>query len=221
MVEQIDSRYPARTNYQDTAEAERYDARRLRSPLDRMFHNTELKAIRRAVGSMPAEWSVLELPSGTGRTLVPLAQHFRQVHGVDISDQMLAVAGRRFADAKNVQLSRANGEALPFKDNEFQAAFSIRLFGHTPPEVRRNILKEMARVTSEKLAIMFYVLDPLINLRKKVQYVIRPPKGPWYPIESMAATEQLIDSLGFTIASVHSLLPGVMQSRMVIAQKKK
>ncbi|MBS0196601.1 MAG: class I SAM-dependent methyltransferase [Planctomycetes bacterium] len=216
---QVDSKYPARTNYQDPNVAEVYDAQRLKNVRDRVFHNMEIKSIARAARSMPAEWRVIELPSGTGRTLVPLAERFAFVQGVDISEQMLSVARRRFANAKNVQLNQANGEALPFKDNEFNAAFSCRLFGHTPPEVRMSILKELARVSSDRLAIMLYVNDPLIKMRKAVQYKLRPPRGPWYPIDSMREVEEIMSKLGFKIVSVDSLLPGFMQSRMVVAKK--
>lgn len=43
--------------------------------------------------------SVLELGCGTGRVLVPLAEACAYIHGVDLSEAMVAVCRRKVADA--------------------------------------------------------------------------------------------------------------------------
>jgi len=218
-VSEEEQKYPARHAYRNADVAEEYDSKRLRTKRDRLFHNMEIKAVIAAANEMPADSRVLELPAGTGRTLMPLSKHFREVVGVDISEEMLAMAKQKFADTDNVTLMHADGTALPFKDGEFDCAFSVRLFGHTPPEIRLAILKELARVTSDRVALMMYVRDPLITLRKKLQVIVHPPRGPWYPIASMKELHKLFESVGWKILSVKSLMPCILESRMVIARK--
>lgn len=83
----------------------------------------------------------LDVACGTGDMAVELLKRGRSVTGIDLSEEMLAIARRKTASA-NFQL--ANAEALPFDDNMFDAvtsAFGIRNFVHLD-----NGLAEMARV---------------------------------------------------------------------------
>ena len=62
---------------------------------------------------------VLELGSGTGRVLVPLARSGTSIIGVDISERMLARARRRVRRARltsNAHLVRGDIRRLPFPD---------------------------------------------------------------------------------------------------------
>ena len=216
---QEENPYPARHVYKDAAAAEVYDVRRERGWRSRRLKKLELDAVRKVAIGLPKEYKAMELPCGTGRTLVPLAEHFDAVVGVDVADEMLDVARRRYAESPNVTFLQADGTALPFEDDQFDCSFSVRLFGHTPPDIRIAILKEMARATRGVVAVMLYVRDPLITIRKKLQWTIRPPKGPWYPIRNMSGVRELMSSVGLKIVKINSLMPAVMESRFVVAKK--
>ncbi len=207
--------FPARTRYQNQEEAELYDARRT----GKYLHRIELAAFARAVASMPREYRVLDVPCGTGRLWAPLLERFASVTGCDISQDMLNVCERHHSASGKVTLKQGDAVALPFADNEFDCVFSVRFWGYPPPEVRIKALKEMARVSKDRVALMFYVRDPAITARKKVQFLLRPPKGPWYPVDSKRELYRLFAEAGLEIESYTSLMPFLMESRMVIAKK--
>jgi ubiquinone/menaquinone biosynthesis C-methylase UbiE len=93
---------------------------------------------------------VLEIGYGTGHGLVSLANAVGktgEVHGVDISSGMTAVARARIGSAglRNVTLSVGDAGVLCFRSNVFDAAFmsfTLELFESAVPEV----LAEVRRV---------------------------------------------------------------------------
>lgn len=103
---------------------------------------------KRAAQCIVSPAKVLDIACGTGDMAIELAKRGCTVTGVDISEEMLAIAKRKAASA-NFQLSTVNfqlgnAEALPFDDGEFDAvtcAFGIRNFVHL-----EKGLEEMARV---------------------------------------------------------------------------
>lgn len=93
------------------------------------------KAVRGLQGN------VLDVACGTGDMVVSLAERGCMVTGVDISEEMLAIAKRK---AKSGKLIVADAEHLPFEDEAFDAvtcAFGVRNFVHLEQE-----LSEMLRV---------------------------------------------------------------------------
>lgn len=85
--------------------------------------------------------SVLDVACGTGDMMVELTKYGYTVTGVDLSEQMLAVARRKAASAR---FQLADAEALPFADASFDAvtcAFGVRNFVHL-----EQGLGEMVRV---------------------------------------------------------------------------
>jgi ubiquinone/menaquinone biosynthesis C-methylase UbiE len=93
---------------------------------------------------------VLEIGCGTGHGLVSLAHavgHTSQVHGVDISWGMMAVARTRIRSAgvRNVALTIGDARVLCFRSSVFDAvfmSFTLELFEGAIP----NVLAEVRRV---------------------------------------------------------------------------
>ena len=112
--------------------------------MDRLWRRRAAKeaiktARRKTVSATNA--STLDVACGTGDMAIELLKRGSSVTGIDLSEEMLAIARRKTASA-NFQL--ANAEALPFDDNMFDAvtsAFGIRNFVHLDKG-----LAEMARV---------------------------------------------------------------------------
>ncbi len=218
-IHKVRDQYPAQNRYKDPSVAEHYDERRLRTWRGRLLHKLEIGAYTEAVEQLPRSYKVLDLPCGSGRLLQPLIVHCESVDAVDISAQMLEVARKRYEHVDHVRFTKADGRSLPFEDNEFGCVFSCRLFGHTPPEVRATILREIARVTHDRVALVMYVRSRLITIRKRLQWIVRPPRHPWYPIGSLQELDKLFSTVGLEILNARSLMRGVMESRLVVAQK--
>src|ERR1700684_2352614 len=45
--------------------------------------------------------SALEVGCGPGRLLRPMSRHFAEIHGVDVSDEMVALARQKLSDIPN------------------------------------------------------------------------------------------------------------------------
>ena len=88
------------------------------------------------LAAAPGE-SVLEVGFGTGHSLVTLAAAVGpegKVYGIDISDEMVALAEERLTHAglnERCELQRADAEHLPYGDNSLDAiffSFTLELF---------------------------------------------------------------------------------------------
>lgn len=91
--------------------------------------------------------SALEIGCGIGRLTEFLAGSFRQVTGVDISEEMIKKAKIRLEAINNVNFVSADGTKFPFESNSFDFAFSFIVFQHMPSvEVIGQNLKEITRV---------------------------------------------------------------------------
>ena len=109
-----------------------YDFNTIAENYDRMNHMMTCGLDRhwrkRAVRGLQGK--VLDVACGTGDMCVLLAERGVTVTGVDISEEMLAIAKRK---VENVEWGVADAERLPFEDNTFDAvtcAFGVRNFVH-------------------------------------------------------------------------------------------
>ena len=213
------SEFPARTHYQNPAVAQRYDEEHVGSWRLRLIRKRELRALERVTKDMPRKSRVLDLPCGTGQLLRPLIDRFAHVCGLDVSPDMLEVARDRWAGAHNVRFVSGDATCLPFGDGEFDCVFSVRFFGHTPPDVRLAALSEIARVSKGRVALMMYARGPLVSLSKRIQRLIHPSSIPWYPIRSRRELRDIFREAGLVIGSARRLLPVLSETVMVIANK--
>jgi ubiquinone/menaquinone biosynthesis C-methylase UbiE len=90
---------------------------------------------------------VLEIGCGTGRVMQHLSGFYREVHGIDISSEMVKQGERRLGQLPNVHFHHGNGYDLePFADGSFDLVYSSFVFQHTPKTTAYNYLVETARV---------------------------------------------------------------------------
>jgi ubiquinone/menaquinone biosynthesis C-methylase UbiE len=91
--------------------------------------------------------ALLDVACGTGRFLRFVAQAFPRlaITGSDLSEAYLAEARDHLEPYKGA-FEPGRAEALPFADASFDIVTSIYLFHEVPPEVRRAIACEFARV---------------------------------------------------------------------------
>jgi len=98
--------------------------------------------------------NVLDVACGTGDMVVELMKHGCEVTGIDLSEEMLAIARQKVPSAA---VRVANAEALPFADGEFDAvtcAFGVRNFVHLEAGLREmlRVLKPGGKLVILELA---------------------------------------------------------------------
>jgi ubiquinone/menaquinone biosynthesis C-methylase UbiE len=95
---------------------------------------------------VPANARVLDVGCGSGWATRLLADYARdgQVTGIDISDEMVRLAGESSQSHPNVDFQTASAERLPFADQEFTHAFSMESIYYYADILKA--LKEIQRV---------------------------------------------------------------------------
>lgn len=134
--------------YRDREVAAHYDRERFAGPVRRRRNRRKWRTIRRALDAIGGPVRILaDLPCGTGRFTADLAETGVEVVGCDVSVEMMREATRVAAGVERVRgFVQADAEALPFRDDGFDAVVSIRFMFHVDPDTRVKILRELARV---------------------------------------------------------------------------
>lgn len=111
--------------------------RNLETELKRFPPNTPFAA-RRA----------LEIGCGPGRLLLPMSRHFGEIHGVDVSDEMIAQAREKLRDVPHAHVHHSSGSDLSlFPSEHFDFVYSYAVFQHIPSaEVVFSYFREVVRV---------------------------------------------------------------------------
>ena len=90
---------------------------------------------------------ILEVGCGSGlfvRSLAGAVGKTGLVHGVDLSDQQITVAGKNCAELDQVKLDTGDVLNLPFGDKEFHAVVSIQTLEYVPDV--ESAIRELLRV---------------------------------------------------------------------------
>jgi len=113
------------------------------------FEVAGLGYARQVASLLPVKPSlkVLEVGCGAGRIMKYLSWISDQIHGVDISEQMVSLAKGFLSPFDNAHVHKVSDESLSlFKDNTFDFAYSIGCFIHCEPDMTGNYIKSMHRV---------------------------------------------------------------------------
>jgi ubiquinone/menaquinone biosynthesis C-methylase UbiE len=108
-----------------------------------------LSAVAAAVhGRDQRQLKLLDVACGTGRFLrqVRLAFPRLELTGLDLSHAYLDEARSQFSDLKSGSWLAGNAEAIPLPDASLDIVTCIFLFHELPPDIRRRVAGEMARV---------------------------------------------------------------------------
>jgi cyclopropane fatty-acyl-phospholipid synthase-like methyltransferase len=94
-------------------------------------------------GKAPGEMRVLEIGCGAGRVTKALARMFGEVHGVDVSGEMIRICREALRDQPNAFVYQNNGKDLSvIPELPFDFAFSSIVFQHIPS---REIIESYVR----------------------------------------------------------------------------
>ena len=105
--------------------------------------------LRRVPLAQRGDWRALEIGCGPGRLMRPMSRHFVEIHGVDVSDEMITLAREKLRDIPNAHPQvTADGASLgQFADESFEFVYSFAVFQHIPSrEVVFEYLRETHRV---------------------------------------------------------------------------
>jgi len=93
-------------------------------------------------------WRALEIGCGPGRLMKPLSRDFGEIHGVDVSDEMVARARERLAGIPWAHVHTTDGAHLAqFADESFDFVYSYAVFQHIPDRgVVTEYMREIRRV---------------------------------------------------------------------------
>jgi len=97
---------------------------------------------------LAARDAALEIGCGPGRLLRPMSRQFAEIHGVDVSDEMIRLATERLRDVPHAHAHHNSGSDLRmFPDDRFDFVYSYAVFQHIPSrEVVFQYLREARRV---------------------------------------------------------------------------
>lgn len=106
----------------------------------------ELK--RLPAGIPTAARRALEIGCGPGRLMRPMSRYFGEIHGVDVSDEMIGQAKTKLRDIPWAHAHHASGSDLAqFPADHFDFVYSYAVFQHIPSaEVVFSYLSETVRV---------------------------------------------------------------------------
>jgi len=134
-----------------------------------------------------------------GRLSQALAEHFREVHGVDIAPSMLDLARdlNRHGDRCRYHLNQAKDLTL-FGDGEFDFAYSNITLQHMPSRLAAIYIRELCRVLSPEGVLIFQLPGHLkpgrfgmwpVRLRRAAS-LIASRTVPGRPVMEMFGTPQ-------------------------------
>lgn len=107
------------------------------------------RELRRLPPARPGEpRRALEIGCGPGRLMRPMSVHFAEIHGVDVSDEMVRLGCERLRDLPHAHLHFGDGSSLGmFPDAHFDFVYSYAVFQHIPSrDVVFSYLTEARRV---------------------------------------------------------------------------
>ncbi|MDX2275961.1 MAG: class I SAM-dependent methyltransferase [Hyphomonadaceae bacterium] len=91
---------------------------------------------------------LIDMACGNGRFLRQIMSAFPRLPatGLDLSPAYCAEARERLSDWRQVEIVTGAVEQAPFEDASFDAATCVYLFHELPPRVRREAVREIARL---------------------------------------------------------------------------
>jgi ubiquinone/menaquinone biosynthesis C-methylase UbiE len=108
-----------------------------------------LGSLARALrGADQRKVKLLDIASGNGRFLRQVLSAFPRIPatGLDLSPAYCEEARKRLADWPQVEIVNGAIEQAPFEDESFDTATCVYLFHDLPPRVRRDAIREIARI---------------------------------------------------------------------------
>ena len=101
---------------------------------EELVHGLEWELRRLPANANRRAWRALEIGCGPGRLMRPMSRHFGEIHGVDVSDEMIARARQnlRSVSRMRIRMRPAVRDLAAFADESFDLVYSYAVFQHIP-----------------------------------------------------------------------------------------
>lgn len=167
-----------------------------------------------ALAELQPEAHVLDVAAGPGTLSLLVAEQVRHVSAVDFADSMVDILKQRVADAglTHVDARPADGQALPFSDDTFDAAFSmfgLMFFPDRDAGFRelRRVLKRGSRAVVSSWApiseapLLAALFDSLNTLLPGLAFGGKAPP----PLSDAVGFKDEMSAAGFSDVQVHTV----------------
>jgi SAM-dependent methyltransferase len=143
------------------------------------------------------DMKALEVGCGIGRLARPLSRIVQEVHGVDISAEMVHRGTECLSGIPNVQLHHTTGDLKMFADASFDFCYSYRVFQHIPrKELVWQYWNEVARILKPDGLFRFQICLAGRSSR-------RPRGGTWFgALPTADELQSVLPASGFEILSI-------------------
>ncbi len=124
---------------------------------------------------------ILDVGTGTGKQAFAFAKKGHEVVGIDLSEAMLNVAGKK-NKYENVKFKVADAANLPFENNSFDVSCASFVLHDMLLIIREEALREMVRVTRPKgmIVIVDYALPENKVCRFSIYHFVKCYEGKYY-----------------------------------------
>jgi 2-polyprenyl-3-methyl-5-hydroxy-6-metoxy-1,4-benzoquinol methylase len=205
-------------HYKNRQVADEYDRRRFSSAAGRVFNYLEKRAVTRCFASVSKDSTIVDAPCGTGRLAEPLLVAGYRVRGLDISDEMLDVAGQRlfrFGDrfTSEVRDVKTTRPAEP----QFDAALCARVLMHFPLDQQIEFLSGVAALSRATVVINHSLDSGYQRLRRRLKHWLGHQPSVNHPV-SNAQIKQLLQKSGLREVSRHRLVSLVSEAVYIVAE---
>lgn len=114
-----------------------------------------------------AELDVLDLGCGVGAYHPGLKGRFRELHGIDVSEQSIQIAAEQHPF---VRYATFDGMRLPYMDKQFSIIFAVCVMHHVPPEQWNSLINELHRVIKPNGMMLIFEHNPY---NPATQYIVK------------------------------------------------
>lgn len=149
--------------------AKTYQQRRFKSSRRmQRLHSMEMSFAEKLLHRVGPNSVILDIPCGSGR-FTNLFGRTNYVVSVDISEDMLSEARQVVPPEFNGEFILASTFDIPLADTSVDMVFCMRLLHHiSEPELRKQILCEIKRISRQWVAVSFYRKESYRYYRKKL-----------------------------------------------------
>lgn len=209
----------------DYARAVDYFNRFNRSPRKRLLNWLEQCMAKRGLKMANYPNHILDIPSGTGRFWQTLHHHPEVIlHAADFNSAMIDVGfeKRPIILTQNMRGTIASAFNLPFADNSFDSIFCLRFIHHINlSEDRIQLLRELARVTSNTVCISSWVAETGVKAKSRLKKETARKDNSYDKfVHSHSQLTQEFIQAGFDIVGFTDLLPHFTPWRLYVLRKK-
>ncbi len=204
-------------HYKQPGTADAYDRQRFSSLAGRIYNRLEKRLVRRAFADVARGAQVADIPCGTGRLAEVLADMGFRVTGIDISPQMLAVAGQRLRRCADFDTYVCDVRELPATGRRFEASLCARVLMHFPLAEQVAFLRAVAAVTAGRVVFTQGLDTGYHRLRRRLKRMLGHQAPAVYPL-APGDLRHLIAAAGLREVRRYTLLPLVSEAVVVVCE---